>query len=844
MKHYAYPLFRYIAAVMLGLGFGASVFGQTGSPYRQLTTGKNIEVSDTISGNNLDLNLVNPLAQHGSIALVVLQTGGPSSPYVYRVVYTPDPGFVGVDTFALEYNYFGSYPYLLYQAFRVSVYPSLVKAKPDYAVGISGQAQMIPVLNNDSSTESGLFLSAVTNVNNGTASIVGDSILFTPESDYEGIAHLTYNVCDGIGQCKNGHVNIGVLANGALPPTDTLTVFTARNTPLSVPLETSGYTLFQAPMHGAITLSESSFRFAPDFNYSGNDQLVLAHTDGANPIYRTISIKVLPKTAPNMMAIEDVVYTARNQPISFNVRANDIGNLKVRGWIVPANFPGTISGTTGLGNVTFTPNANFSGVATFYYRLGNVFANEIEVGTVHVMVSNLNPSNDIFDLTTPVETPLVINYDFPPFGYGWTVTDAPDHGSVQYYPGNTTQTINGQAVVGKNLLVYTPSANFQGIDEMEIRYCINTNGQCKTLKVTVNVVGVFGTEGPYCVGDACVWPGDANTDGLVNNRDLLTLGYLMGAKGTPRDNASFEWYGQYAADWNDPYVVLNHDLKHADADGDGVISSNDTLPIGLFYQQYDALTPSIPVVGKGLPFILRMLNPGTPSVGDLVEIEIDLGEPARPVTDLYGFTFNMSLSPLIRDSAFNFDYYDNSWINLNAPSLEMAKRPRTGRFETAFTRTNGVTASGYGRIAKADYIIVEIIQGGRPSLLSNGERTMDIVIETNGMDGAGDLGDTHQFVFSIPVKNRNDEAVVTTQLHDLRVVPSPAHDQVRIHLNGTDLMEAITVVDMTGRIVWTANNNLPTETLLMDVSALPNGTYAAIARTATGNVTRKFQVAH
>jgi Bacterial Ig domain/Secretion system C-terminal sorting domain len=845
MKHCAYPLFRYFTAFMLGMGLSVSVFGQAGSPYRQLLTGKNIEVADTISGSNLDLNLVNPLAQHGNVSLSVLQTGGPFTPYIYRVVYTPDPGFVGVDTFALEYNYFGSFPYLIYQAFRVSVYPSLVVAKPDFAVAVSGQPILIPVLSNDASSESGLTLSTVTNVNNGTAIIVGDDIEFTPDANYTGIAHLTYNVCDSIGTCKNGFASVGVLPMGSLPPTDTLTVFTVRNKPLSVPLEATGYSLFQAPMHGAVLLSGSNFRYEPDYNYTGIDQMVLTHTDGVNPVYRTVVLRVLPFTSPNTMAVEDVVYTPRNQPISFNVRANDIGNLKVRGWIVPPNFPGTISGTTGLGNVTFTPNSNFSGVATFYYKLGNIFANEIEVGTVNVVVSNLNPSMDIFELTTPLATPLVINYDFPPHNYAWTVVDAPDHGSVQYYPGNTTQNINGQSVTGKNLLVYEPNANFQGVDEMEVRYCVTSNGQCKTFKVTVNVVAVFGDEAPYCVGNACVWPGDANTDGLVNNSDLLTLGYLMGAKGQPRDNASLEWYGQYAADWNDPYSLLPYDLKHADADGDGTITSNDTLPIGLFYQQYDQLTPTIPVAGKGLPFILRMLNPTPPTVGDLVEIEIDLGEPSRPVTNLHGFTFNMSLSPIIRDSAFHFDYYDNSWFTLNAPSLEIAKRPRTGRFETAITRTNGVSASGYGLVAKADYIIVEIIQGGRPiSGGASSNSTMDIVVETNDMNGNGTLGNTHQFVFSIPVRGRSTDEVVKTHAYDLRVVPSPAADQVRIHLNGTDLMEDVTVVDLTGRIVWQANINLPTESLLMDVSAVPNGTYIAIARTSTGNVTRKFQVAH
>ncbi|MEO0474331.1 MAG: hypothetical protein AAF206_32280, partial [Bacteroidota bacterium] len=40
------------------------------------------------------------------------------------------------------------------------------------------------------------------------------------------------------------------------------------------------------------------------------------------------------------------------------------------------------------------------------------------------------------------------------------------------------------------------------------------------------------------VGDACVWPGDADNDGIANNFDLLALGLSYGFTGPVRDNAS------------------------------------------------------------------------------------------------------------------------------------------------------------------------------------------------------------------------------------------------------------------------------------------------------------------
>lgn len=102
------------------------------------------------------------------------------------------------------------------------------------------------------------------------------------------------------------------------------------------------------------------------------------------------------------MAVTDLVYTPVGQPITFNVRTNDIGNLMVKGWSVPANLPGTISGTSSTGTVTFTPKPNFSGVATFYYKIGNMNVPDLEIAPVHVVVGNQAPRYPAYHFTAPI----------------------------------------------------------------------------------------------------------------------------------------------------------------------------------------------------------------------------------------------------------------------------------------------------------------------------------------------------------------------------------------------------------------------------------------------------------
>ncbi len=73
---------------------------------------------------------------------------------------------------------------------------------------------------------------------------------------------------------------------------------------------------------------------------------------------------------------------------------------------------------------------------------------------------------------------------------------------------------------------------------------------------------------------SCVWPGDANNNGKVDNDDFL---YIAAAKNTPlssqRDGIDLLWYGHEAEDWGNNASLI--DYKHSDLNGNGVINEND-----------------------------------------------------------------------------------------------------------------------------------------------------------------------------------------------------------------------------------------------------------------------------
>lgn len=810
-----------------------AAYGQGQNQYERLYTAVGQGVSDTITGMNMAVAKVFPFASHGEVSIDMIQAGGGGSAYVYEVHYAPDSGFVGLDTFTLEYVYVATYPFLVYRAYVVEVRNSAVRAVQDFALTAMGTPTTVDVLANDEGD--GLTLSGVSVVNHGAAAVDGNQIRFSPKPGFTGIAHVQYTACDAWGACANGQ--LGIIVHGPPSPgPDTLRLFTAQNTALTTPLTRGGFTLFEAPANGTAVLTDGmALTYTPDPAFVGTDNVVLMADTGSNAAFLVLPIRTIASPPRNRMAVDDVLYTPVGQPISANVLLNDVGNLQVRSWVIPSGLPGTVVGTGPNGSFTFTPDPGFRGVATFYYRIGNMHAPNLEMGAVHIVVDNLYPKSSPYRFNTLPETPVVLRYNVPFDAHAFQVSDGPSHGVLTFYPGFTTHQIQGQPVSGINLLIYEPDAGFMGTDIMEIAYCATPEDTCSTHTLRVSVLDPD-TDPPHCVSD-CVWAGDANSDGIVNNLDVLAIGRAMGAEGPYRAVPPTAWTAAFGDDWQGGYQASGVNLKHADADGNGVINSQDTLPITAFYGLTHQMQPRYPAHNKGLPFRLdiRTILPGP---GDRVEIDVYLGAEHDPVVDLTGFAFDLKLSPNIVDSAMHMHFAPDAWVNRNAPYLAFQQRPHTGRLETAFTRTNGQGASGYGYIGTVEFIIIEVIEGGKPDKRHAFTITMDI---PQGAYEGGQTGIGEPFTVEVPLleaerlsglrENEGDSA--------LRIYPNPASTSV--HVRSDAPMTSLQLLDASGRIAL-QTSSIQREALDLEVAHLPKGIYALRVTTEQGVVTRLIQV--
>ena len=82
-----------------------------------------------------------------------------------------------------------------------------------------------------------------------------------------------------------------------------------------------------------------------------------------------------------------------------------------------------------------------------------------------------------------------------------------------------------------------------------------------------------------------IWPGDTNSDGSVDEADIMPIGFYWRETGTPREQISFSWQAHaYPLNWDIAVAPF------ADCNGDGEVDIADVLGIGL---NWNLTNPSV-----------------------------------------------------------------------------------------------------------------------------------------------------------------------------------------------------------------------------------------------------------
>jgi len=776
-------------------------------------------------------------------------TSPTSNNTTYVLIYKPNPGFIGMDTF--YYNRKTCPGTLCYEEWQVvvTVKSSEVAAQPDLFFSTTNSPVLnLNVLQNDRSDAGGLHIVKITTVNNCTASFPMGSptIQFQPSPGFYGIASLNYTVCDKLGTCDQASVNV-VVDRDDRTKIDTFSVYTLKNESLQL-LIPDVYTLVDKPKNGSFDGTLDVPVYQPNTGFVGKDYLRFTR----NGVTKVFAVNVI-NFVRNKFAFDDKADVTPGTSVEIDVLANDRYTYGA-GCVsyTKPKYGKLVADENNKGIYTYQAPKGFIGVDVFTYTSYPPGCGGTgESAMVYVYVNSYEPSQTKFRLNTAKTTPLVITYSAPIQNYNFQVTSQGKLGRAIFLPGLVDTVLYGQPIHGYNLILYIPKPGVTGLDQLEFTYCLSgEDNNCrlkKNVKVEVNILNVGSNTEPSCISD-CIWMGDTNLDGTVDMQDLLPLGLNMGLVGNPRNDMDpSQWYGQYGNDWSNPYANKQVDLKHLDTDGDSFITAQDTASISKFYGNTHSLTPvALPYYN----FEIQLQADFTDiAPGDTLNFDLVLGTDKTPVVDLYGFTFILPYNPtFFKPETFQIKFFDNSWMAYNSPVISMSRNNLKGLLEAGFTRTNQMAISGKGKVARGKGVVIDALDGVS---ITDGKKE-DRYIELGGGTAIGYDGHGNAFNIRVaplrvkiktpPVANPNPVKQIGLSSNDeFRIYPNPANNLMRVDAPVGRLIKRIQVYSVAGKLVYDGTGN-DSSNLDLDVHEFANGMYFLRVQTEAGQYNQKFEV--
>jgi|GEM_PF-1556285 len=441
------------------------------------------------------------------------------------VLYTPDPGFEGTDSF----DYTACDPQNNCDTATVIVVVRPGGNNPpdavlDTATATAGAPVAIDVLANDSDPDGDtITLQAITLPANGTVSVNPDgTVSYTANSGFSGQDQFTYTICDPYGLCDSANVIVDVGANLAPFPIDDevdtpedtevlINVLANDSDPDGDPITNNG--LLTQPNHGTATVNgDGTVSYVPEENFNGIDAFTYEVCDDNGACETAvIRVTVTPLNDPPT-AVDDATTTPADTVVSLDILENDWDvdgdSLSVNSVDDPAN--GTVV-DNGDGTVTYTPDAGFTGTETFTYEVCDPDnACDTATVTIEVGVDNTPPvAADDTAQTGEDQGEAVIDVlanDFDPDGDPIEVVSVgqPQHGETS---------INADGTV-----TYIPDVDYEGEDSFTYTMC-DDMGACDSATVTITVTP--GEDPPVAVDDIASTQVDTpiNLDVLANDYD-------------------------------------------------------------------------------------------------------------------------------------------------------------------------------------------------------------------------------------------------------------------------------------------------------------------------------------
>jgi hypothetical protein len=334
---------------------------------------------------------------------------------------------------------------------------------------------------------------------------------------------------------------------------------------------------------------------------------------------------------------------------------------------------------------------------------------------------------------------------------------------------------------------------------------------------------------PICDTD-CVWPGDTNTDGMVDHRDLLALAGWQGTTGPERKGLF--WGPHPAPPWAGVQAT-GRNQKHADTNGDGIINFEDLdiISFNKYLQQADYTIPPAQYPEGPEVTLVGLTNNNADTLSQFFfnnSIRINIEE----LPELMALAFTLEFAPGYFETINNWTYDDlNGIMTTDERAVFYVERLEDGEIDIALARTADDPSFGQNELTL-------ILNPGPFHELPGNQVTFRLknLIGIRS-DGAPFLLGGNSRTFYVP-----DIPVAATEPlgAPFHLFPNPTTGQLHVQFPGQQV-EQLEVWNSTGQLVHRAQGPF-TEQYTLDLSGLPPGLYTVRARLETGIKVEKVVV--
>jgi Secretion system C-terminal sorting domain len=335
------------------------------------------------------------------------------------------------------------------------------------------------------------------------------------------------------------------------------------------------------------------------------------------------------------------------------------------------------------------------------------------------------------------------------------------------------------------------------------------NPQPMVYTVTVYDNGPNGTcskVASFYILPQCVWPGDTDTSGVVNARDLFNIGLAYGETGFKRDSMDTRWYPHISKEWV-KYTPNFINYKHIDTNGDGIINDSDTSAIAQNWALTHQLKPSsTPLSDRGAMPFLYVKNETI--VDGSNALQIILGEGNLIAQNVYGVACTIDFDENLIDENSIYTSIKGSW--LIEDNILSIYKVNAGKIHLVIVRKNKLATNGAGNIARLHFKTKKNV------LLKN------ILFSIENQQVINEKGQEVPIVTKNTIINSSTPTIEIDTDSAIKLYPNPVTAKINIESFDSPFKE-ITLINTLGTVLKTYQP--ATKLFEIQLNDLPSGTY-------------------